>query len=140
MTAIGERIRKMREDRNISQEKMALELNLTQSNYGRLEKDDKRLTVPKLQKISEVLKVSVSFLFNEQVSKVIHQHDNENPSAYNVENLYQNNKEISDKLIEQYEFRLKEKDELIAIFKTQIKALKEKNADLKIESESLKIK
>lgn len=89
---------------------MAFELDLTQSNYGRLEKDDKRLTVPKLQKISEILKVSVSFLFNEQMSKVIHQHDNENPSAYNVENLYQNNKETTDKLVEQYELRIIEKD------------------------------
>lgn len=131
MTTIGERIRKLREDKSISQEKMALELHLTQSNYGRLEKDDKRLTVPKLQKISEVLKVSISYLFNEHVSKVIHQHDNENPSAYNVENLYQDNKEIIDKLVEQYENRLNDKDELNAILKSQNKDLKEetKNKD-----------
>lgn len=133
MTTIGEKIKKLREDKNISQEKMAFELDLTQSNYGRLEKDDKRLTVPKLQKISEILKVSVSFLFNEQVSKVIHQHDNENPSAYNVENLYQNNKETTDKLVEQYELRIIEKDELNAILKTQ-------NLDLKTEIERLKLK
>ena len=119
MTTIGARIRKLREDKNISQETMAQELDLTQSNYGRLEKDDKRLTVPKLQKISEVLKVSISYLFNEQSSKVIHQHDNENPSAYNVEHLYQNNKEITDKLMEQYEFRLKEKDDLIELLKNK---------------------
>jgi transcriptional regulator with XRE-family HTH domain len=119
MTTIGARIRKIREEKNISQENMAIELDLTQSNYGRLEKDDKRLTVPKLQKISEVLKVSVSYLFNEQSSKVIHQHDNENPCAYNVEHLHQNNKEITDKLIEQYELRLKEKDEFIKFVKKE---------------------
>ncbi len=117
MTTIGDRIRKLREDKNISQEKIALELELTQSNYGRLEKDDRRLTVPKLIKISEVLQVSISSLFNEQTSKVIHQHNNENPSAYNVENLFQNNKETTDKLIEQYELRIKEKDEMISILK-----------------------
>lgn len=117
MTTIGERIRNLRVKKNISQEMMALELELTQSNYGRLEKDDKRLTVPKLLKIAEVLKVTISYLFNEQTSKIIHQHDNENPSAYNVENLFQNNKETTDKLIEQYELRLKEKDDLIDILK-----------------------
>lgn len=120
MNTLGSRIKKMREEKNISQEKMALELDLTQSNYGRLEKDDKRLTVPKILKISEVLNVSVSYLFNEQTSKVIHQNNNENPNAYNVENLYQNNKEITDKLIEQYEARLKEKDELILSLKNII--------------------
>ncbi len=117
MTTIGERIRKLREDKNISQEKMALELELTQSNYGRLEKDDKRLSVPKLQKIAEILKVSISYLFNEQTSKVIHQHDNENPTAYNVENLFQDKSELKDKIIELLEIRLKEKDEMIQILK-----------------------
>lgn len=120
MNEIGTRIKKLREDKNISQEKMALELELTQSNYGRLEKDDKRLTVPKIIKIAEILNVNISFLFNEQTAKVIHQNNNENPSAYNVENLYQNNKEITDKLIEQYEARLKEKDELIGLLKGKI--------------------
>jgi transcriptional regulator with XRE-family HTH domain len=120
MTSIGARIRKIREEKGISQEAMALELSLTQSNYGRLEKDDKRLTVPKLQKISEVLKTSVSYLFNEQSSYVIHQHDNQNPNAYNVDNLYQTNKEVYDKVIDQYEIRIKEKDELISILKVQL--------------------
>ncbi len=119
MNEIGTRIKKLREEKNISQEKMALELELTQSNYGRLEKDDKRLTVPKILKISEVLSVNISYLFNEQTAKVIHQNNNENPSAYNVENLYQNNKEITDRLIDQYEARLKEKDELIAILRNK---------------------
>lgn len=117
MTEIGERIRKLREDKNISQEKMALELDHTQSNYGRLEKDDKRLNVPKLVKIAEILKVSISYLFNEQASKVINQHDNENPTAYNVKNLYQDKSELKDKIIEQLEYRLKEKDEMIQILR-----------------------
>jgi transcriptional regulator with XRE-family HTH domain len=117
MTTIGARIRDLREKKSISQEMMALELELTQSNYGRLEKDDKRLTVPKLQKIAEVLKVSIAYLFNEQTSKIIHQHDNENPSAYNVENLFQNNKEVTDKLIAQLELRITEKEAIIKSLK-----------------------
>lgn len=128
MTTIGERIRKIREDKNISQEKMALELDMVQSNYGRLEKDDKRLTVPKIQRIAEILKVSISYLFNEQISKVIHQHDNENPSAYNVENLYQTNKEITDKLVEQYDLRILEKDNIINEQRKLIIELKSQNS------------
>jgi transcriptional regulator with XRE-family HTH domain len=69
MTTIGIRIRKIRESKNISQERMAIELKLTQSSYGRLEQDDKRLTVPKLIKISLVLEVSVSYLFGEELPK-----------------------------------------------------------------------
>ena len=93
MTTIGERIRKLRETKNISQEKMAIELFLTQSNYGRLEKDDKRLTVPKLQKIVEILEVSISQLFGEQTSKIIHQNNNEKAEAYNVDTIIHADKE-----------------------------------------------
>ena len=96
-----------------------------QSNYGRLEKDDRRLNVPKLQKIAEVLEVNISYLFNEKTGKVINQHSNEKPSAFNletnaysVENLYQNGKDTMEKLIEQYEARIKEKNELIELLKT----------------------
>lgn len=66
MNTIGIRIRKLREEKNISQEKMAMELILTQSTYGRLEKNDQRLTAPKLIKIAQILNVSVSYLFGEQ--------------------------------------------------------------------------
>jgi len=40
------RIRKIRENKRISQEKMAEALEVTQSNYRRFEKNDNRLTVP----------------------------------------------------------------------------------------------
>jgi len=99
MDNIGTKIRKAREEKGITQEVMASELSITQSNYGRLEKNDNRLTAPKLLKIAQILNVSVSYLFNEQTSKVINQQHNDAPSAYNVENLYQDNKEIYDKLI-----------------------------------------
>jgi len=80
MATIGIRIRKLREQKNISQEKMAMELILTQSTYGRLEKNDKRLTAPKLIKIAEILNVSVSYLFGEQP-----EHDSYNEKKDTIE-------------------------------------------------------
>jgi transcriptional regulator with XRE-family HTH domain len=56
---VGLRIKDTRERKNISQDAMAMELEITQSNYGRLEKSDSRLTVPKLLKIAEVLEVTI---------------------------------------------------------------------------------
>ncbi|WP_311316862.1 helix-turn-helix domain-containing protein [Elizabethkingia anophelis] len=50
MNTIGSRIKKIREEKGIKQEYMAYELDISQSNYGRLEKQDSRLTVPKIQK------------------------------------------------------------------------------------------
>ena len=84
---IGTRIRKARENKGISQEAMALELDITQSNYGRLEKSDTRLTVPKIQKIAKVLDITISYLFDEKSAKIINQQNNENPQAYNVDTI-----------------------------------------------------
>lgn len=87
MTTIGTRIRKIRESKNISQERMAMELILTQSTYGSLEKNDSRLTVPKLIKISEVLEVSISYLFGEELSNNIVKVE-ENDFSYQVNKEY----------------------------------------------------
>lgn len=81
MNTVGSRIRKTREEKGITQEFLAMELEVSQSNYGRLEKDDSRLTVPKLLKIAEVLEVSISFLFDEKSTNVIHQNNGDNAQA-----------------------------------------------------------
>ncbi len=91
--SIGLRIKKIREGKGISQEAMAMELNITQSSYGRLEKNDNRLTVPKLTKIAKVLDVSIAYLFDEKTAKVIQQQHNENAQAYNVETIINSDKE-----------------------------------------------
>lgn len=72
MNNIGSRIRKLREERGITQDLMAYELDISQSNYGRLEKDDRRLNIPKIEKIAEVLNISIPVLFGEKVSNIIH--------------------------------------------------------------------
>jgi len=93
---IGTRIRKVRENKGISQEAMALELEITQSNYGRLEKSDTRLTVPKIQKIAKVLDITVAYLFNEKSAKIINQHNNDSAQsqhAYNVDTIIHADKE-----------------------------------------------
>ena len=50
MNIVGSRIKRIREEKGIKQEYMAYELDISQSSYGRLEKQDSRLTVPKIQK------------------------------------------------------------------------------------------
>lgn len=84
---VGAKIRKTREEKGITQEFLAQCLDITQSNYGRLEKDDARLTVPKLLKIAEVLEVSVSYLLGESATRIIQQSNNETANAYNVDTI-----------------------------------------------------
>jgi len=90
MNVIGQRIKKLREDKGITQENMALQLDVTQSNYGRLEKDDRRLNVVKLLKIVRILDVNIMYLFNEVLGE---QH-------MESSGLSHTNKEVYDILVE----------------------------------------
>ena len=75
MNNIGSKIRKIRDERGITKDYMAIELDMNQSNYGRLEKDDNRLTVPKLIKIGEILEISISVLFGEKHNNYINENN-----------------------------------------------------------------
>jgi len=90
MNVIGQRIKKLREERNITQEAMAIQLDVTQSNYGRLEKDDRRLNVVKLLKIVRILDVNIMSLFGEVAPNM----------AANGESFSASNKEVYDILVE----------------------------------------
>ena len=87
MNNVGNKIRKTREERGLTQDFMAMELEVSQSNYGRLEKDDNRLTVPKLLKIAEVLEVNVSYLFGEKDAN-LNQHNNGDNAQASIGTIY----------------------------------------------------
>ena len=103
MNTIGTRIRKIREERGIKQESIADEMGITQSSYGRLEKDDNRLTATKLIKISEILNVSVSVLFGEKATNVIHENKGDNAQAQ-IGTFVQQDKEHIESLKEEIKF------------------------------------
>lgn len=57
MENVGLKIRKLRELRNYTQEYMAFNLNITQTAYCKLEKDENRISIERLKKISDVLDI-----------------------------------------------------------------------------------
>ncbi|PKP25907.1 MAG: XRE family transcriptional regulator [Bacteroidetes bacterium HGW-Bacteroidetes-2] len=102
MNIVGNRIRKRREEKGITQEVMAMELEVSQSNYGRLEKDDNRLTIPKILKIAEVLEVNIAYLFGEKATNVIH-HNNGDHAQAAIGTIYSDKEHIKS-LKEEIEF------------------------------------
>lgn len=66
MNTIGNKIKKIRVEKGFTQEQMGKVLKVTQSNYGRLEKDDNRLTIPTLKTIADCLGVSIYELIENQ--------------------------------------------------------------------------
>lgn len=60
---IGQKIKKLRELRNFTQTYMAIELDMTQQGYSKIEKDGK-LTVHQLEKIAHILNVESAYILN----------------------------------------------------------------------------
>ena len=62
MNNIGLNIRKIREKKGFSQDFIADKLGITQSTYGKLERDASTITVDRLYKLAEVLQEDLTVL------------------------------------------------------------------------------
>lgn len=62
---LANNIRRLREERHLSQEKLAAEAGLHRTYIGMIERCEKNITVISLEKIAEALKVDISELIHE---------------------------------------------------------------------------
>lgn len=113
-----EKIKFYRNKNKYSQENMAYVLGIDQSQYSRREVGDAKFTIDEVVKLTEFFGVEIGDLVESRT--VIFNSNNQSGGNFGQ---YIN---TSDQLIEQYEKRLKEKDELIAQLKNQIKSLENK--------------
>ena len=64
--SIGKQIRSLRKKQNLSQEQLALMAEITTAYLGQIEREEKNPTIKLVEKISNVLGISLSQLFSEQ--------------------------------------------------------------------------
>jgi transcriptional regulator with XRE-family HTH domain len=108
--SIGNKLKELRKQKGLSQEEVSEVLNISQSAYARIEKGESSSWAAHLDKIAEFYGVTPEELIKE--NRVIINNNQQGGVGY-AETINQ----LSEKLIEQYELRLKEKDELIALLK-----------------------
>ena len=70
MNKVGIKIRQLRELKGYSQEYMAVELGIAQSTYARLEQDDSRINITRLQCIANILDTSVAQMMGDEISQM----------------------------------------------------------------------
>ena len=118
---ISKNIRKYRELKGYSQEYMAHELHINQASYAKIENSSTKLSVERLFEISKLLETDVSELLDLKKQTIYNQDLKEYSVGHQeVQNLYQDNKEITAKLIDSYEARLREKDDHIAFLQAML--------------------
>jgi transcriptional regulator with XRE-family HTH domain len=97
---IGTKIKKIRELKNLTQDYMAQQLNVSQSTYSRIEKDDGDLTITQLEQISRILEVKVEDLINFNEKFVFNNYTaNQANQGYIVNNISPVEKELYEKHI-----------------------------------------
>lgn len=120
---ILKKIRETRKLKGLSHENMAHELNISPSAYNKLERSETTLSLERLLKIREVLELPFSDLFEIKTGDVYHQDlkdnavghlDLKDQSIGNVQNLYQENREIIEKLIQNQQDEIQFLRELLA--------------------------
>ena len=111
---IHEKVKDVRENRKLSQEFIAHKLGLDQSQYSRRESGEIKFLAEEIILLSKALDTKISELYNEE-STVFNNLDQKGGASGQYVTI------VSDKLIEQFEKRIIEKDTIIEELKKEIK-------------------
>jgi transcriptional regulator with XRE-family HTH domain len=113
-----EKVKLFREDKKLPQEYIAHELGLSQSQYSRRESGSIKFIPEELRKLSKILEIPIAQLFDEESNSFSVQTQNGGNFAQYIT--------LPEKLIDQYEQRIKEKDDIISFLKEKFNQFKNK--------------
>ncbi|MGQ0826996.1 MAG: helix-turn-helix domain-containing protein [Bacteroidota bacterium] len=118
---IGNKIKKIRELRNYTQEFVANRLGISQNAYSKIETNQTRVTTGRLKELSELLNVPDYELLKSD-SDIFNFNNNQIQNAY-VNNLYENQKDLYENVITHLKDEIahlrQEKNKLLELIKSQ---------------------
>lgn len=135
---INEKIRKLREQKELSQEEMAEKLDLSKSGYSKLERGKTHAKfINQLKQIADIFEMNLIdlFLFGEDRNILIQSENNNSPSHLSLVLSHKNDFEI-----EKLNLIIAQKDEIIQNKQDLIQQLQKENELLKEMIELLKNK
>ena len=110
----GLRIKKIREYRNLTQQHMADNLEISQNAYSKIENETTKLTTIRLEQIAKILDVPVETIINDEHQ--IFNLNNNHVEKFYIENLTEQKTELLERTID--------------ILKEQLEYLKIQNQEL----------
>jgi transcriptional regulator with XRE-family HTH domain len=98
---IGDNIKKIRELKNITREKIAQDLKMSLSNYSKIERSEIDLTISRINDIAGILGVDISKILNFDSSQVFNIQNNEivQGTGAKAEHMHFHSDEYRDKYI-----------------------------------------
>ncbi len=114
---INEKIRQLREQRQLSQENMADKLGMSVTGYAKIERGEVRSNLPRLEQISEVFDMDICELLSYGETEKVYFNNSvtESTNSNNSNNfLFAVGNDNLEKAIQQLQLIISHKDELLA--------------------------
>lgn len=118
---IGHKIREYRKNRGLTLEELSSRVNISRSSLQRIENGESNSWVNHIEELCNVFEIEPEELLIDQDRWI----QNINEQTNGVQNAFVINHYLSEKVIEQYEIRIKEKDELIKELKEKLRKFEE---------------
>lgn len=115
MEKLGSNLRKLRELKNISQEFIAIKLNLSIKSYSNIENNVTKITHERLTQICQILEIDPLAMMNFDTDKIIQSINNGH-----IASSSNNNIDMSEKERQQYEHRIEDLHKDIAFLRKAI--------------------
>ena len=103
---VGQKIKKLRELRNYTQEHMAKKLELSLNGYGKIEREETELTLNRLTEIAKILEVKVFDLLGFDENKIFFNQTSHDSSTGWAANIVLQQQEVTNHERSQYESRI----------------------------------
>lgn len=113
--SIGSKVRKYREIKGLSQEDLAFRMDVAQTTISSIESDKSVPNSILLNKIAQELDVNINDILDEGNTQINNIEKNEGVISFDTNTVNM----LSEKLIEQYEERIKELKEQIEFWKSK---------------------
>lgn len=98
---VGDKIKKLRELKNFTQQYMADQLELSLSGYGKIERNETDISISKLERIANILHTDVNTILSFDEKHIFNFTNNQNANGI-VQNHFTSQAELIDKMIQQY--------------------------------------
>jgi transcriptional regulator with XRE-family HTH domain len=130
MLPVHQKIRKIRELRNFTQDYVAEQLEMSVKNYGLYETGKRKMTLELLDKVVKILNVSTEYVFSFDESLVL------NNSFFNQQGV--NGVQINQQDINLYERYIEDLKQINTLLVKQNENLQQESEKTKQENESMK--
>jgi transcriptional regulator with XRE-family HTH domain len=124
---LGDKIKKIRDLKGLKQEELATLLNISPQAYSKIERNETKLDMERLKQIADIFGVSVEAIEQFDDKNLFFNHMQECKDSVTINNYYNSDQAVFEKIIEQQKELIAQQKEEIAFLRGQLDRLLKSN-------------